>query len=144
MKLHHTDSSKFCYYLRFVLISALYIGFLSLFNGCSSYQKPTPQSDVLDYQKTGIASHYAKKFQSRTTASGEIFNNKLMTAAHQTLPFGTQVVVKNLRNGKSVKVTINDRGPYIKNRIIDLSRAAFAKIENLDKGLTRVEIRVVD
>ena len=67
-----------------------------------------------------------------------------MTAAHRTLPFGTTVIVTNLNSGKSVKVKINDRGPFVKKRIIDLSQAAFAKIENLDKGLTRVEIMVVD
>jgi rare lipoprotein A len=92
----------------------------------------------------GIASYYGKKFQSRKTASGEIFNNNLMTAAHRTLPFGTNVLVTNVNNGKSVKVKINDRGPFIKKRIIDLSRAAFAKIEDLEKGLTKVEIMVVD
>ena len=67
-----------------------------------------------------------------------------MTAAHRTLPFGTNVLVTNVNNGKSVKVKINDRGPFIKKRIIDLSRAAFAKIEDLDKGLTKVEIMVVN
>ena len=92
----------------------------------------------------GIASYYGKYFQSRKTASGEIFNYNLMTAAHRTLPFGTNVLVTNVNNGKSVKVKINDRGPFIKKRIIDLTKAAFAKIEDLDKGLTKVEIMVVD
>jgi len=91
-----------------------------------------------------MASFYGAKFQSRTTASGEIFNNNLMTAAHRTLPFGTQVIVTNLHNDKSVKVRINDRGPYIKNRIIDLTKAAFSKIENLNQGITKVGIMVVD
>lgn len=67
-----------------------------------------------------------------------------MTAAHKTLPFGTRVVVTNLKNGKTVTVRINDRGPFVKGRIIDLSRAAFAKIENLEKGLAEVNIRVVN
>jgi rare lipoprotein A len=92
----------------------------------------------------GIASYYGKNFQSRKTASGEIFNNNSMTAAHRTLPFGTNVLVTNVNNGKSVKVKINDRGPFIKKRIIDLTRAAFAKIEDVDKGLTEVKIMVID
>lgn len=84
------------------------------------------------------------KFQDRKTASGEIFNNNLMTAAHKTLPFGTHVEVKNLNNGKSIQVTINDRGPFNKKKIIDLTRAAFAKIENINKGCAKVEIVVVN
>lgn len=90
-----------------------------------------------------MASYYAREFQHRKTASGERLNNNAMTAAHKNLPFGTAVVVKNLNNGKSVKVRINDRGPFVKGRIIDLTRAAFSQIANLDKGVVKVEIRVV-
>jgi rare lipoprotein A len=140
----NTHSKTFCYYLRVIFVFTLFITLLSFVNGCSSHKKPTPQPEDFEYKKIGIASYYAKKFQSRKTASGEIFNNNLMTAAHKALPFGTNVVVKNLNNGKSVKVTINDRGPFIKKRIIDLTRAAFSKIENIDKGVTKVEIMVVD
>ncbi len=67
-----------------------------------------------------------------------------MTAAHKSLPFGTKVIVTNIDNGKTVVVTINDRGPYVKGRIIDLTQAAFSKIENIDKGLAEVEIKVVN
>ncbi len=84
------------------------------------------------------------KFQNRKTASGERFDNYSMTAAHRSLPFGTKVKVTNIRNGKSVNVIINDRGPYVKGRIIDLTRAAFAKIEKVDKGITKVELLVVN
>ena len=66
-----------------------------------------------------------------------------MTAAHKTLPFGTKVIVKNLHNGKTVAVRINDRGPFVKWRIIDLSKAAFSQIASLDDGLAKVEIQVV-
>jgi len=140
----NTPSKICCDYLRVALAFALFIAVLSFFSGCSTHKKPTPQPGEFEYKRTGIASYYANKFQSRKTASGEIFNNNLMTAAHRTLPFGTHVVVKNLKNGKSVKVKINDRGPFIKRRIIDLSKAAFAKIENINKGYTKVEIMVVD
>lgn len=112
--------------------------------GCSSYSNYKSQSALNDYRETGLASYYAKQYQFRKTASGERLNNQSMTAAHKSLPFGTKVMVKNILNGKTVLVKINDRGPYIKGRIIDLTRAAFAKIENLDKGLAKVEIRVVN
>lgn len=130
-------------YLRAIFVFSLFMALLSFINGCSIVKKTTPPEEF-DYKKTGIASYYAKKFQYRKTASGEIYDDNLMTAAHRTLPFGTDVVVTNLNNGKSVKVTINDRGPFIKKRIIDLTRAAFAKIENIDKGIAKVAIRVVN
>jgi rare lipoprotein A len=95
------------------------------------------------YEETGVASYYARKFHNRTTASGERLNNNSMTAAHRTLPFGTDVIVRNINNGKSVQVRINDRGPFVEGRIIDLTRAAFAQIADLDRGLAKVEIRVV-
>ena len=90
-----------------------------------------------------MASYYAKILHHRKTASGERFDNNAMTAAHRTLPFGTEVKVTNLNNGKSVSVRINDRGPFVKGRIIDLSRAAFSQIADLNKGVVKVEIRVV-
>ncbi len=122
----------------------LFIAMLSLIDGCSVLTKPSQQSIKFDYKKMGMASCYGKNFQSRKTASGEIFNNNSMTAAHRTLPFGTNVLVTNVNNGKSVKVKINDRGPFIKKRIIDLTKAAFAKIEDVDKGLTEVKIMAID
>lgn len=130
--------------LRAMLLFALSLAMLVFMDGCARYNTPAPQQEVFDYKTTGFASYYAKKFHSRKTANGDIFNNNAMTAAHKTLPFGTNVMVKNVNNGKSVKVTINDRGPFIKTRIIDLTRAAFSKIENLNKGLTEVEISVVE
>jgi rare lipoprotein A len=135
---------KHCHCVRIIFVFVLCIALLSLFNGCSSKKDISSQQKSFEYTETGIASYYARKFHSRKTASGEIFNNNLMTAAHKTLPFGTRVIVKNLDNGKSVKVTINDRGPFIKKRIIDLTRAAFSKIEDIKKGIAKVEIVVVD
>ena len=90
-----------------------------------------------------MASYYARKFQSRKTASGERLDNNSMTAAHRSLPFGTEVLVKNLANGKSVRVRINDRGPFVRGRIIDLTRAAFSRIASIDKGVVEVEIRAL-
>lgn len=91
-------------------------------------------------KQTGKASYYADKFDGRKTASGEIFSQKKLTAAHRTLPFGTIVTVKNLANGKSVTVRVNDRGPYADNRLIDLSRAAANAIDMVKQGVVSVEI----
>jgi rare lipoprotein A len=90
-----------------------------------------------------MASYYAKNLHHRKTASGERFDNYAMTAAHKSLPFGSKVKVTNLNNGKSVTVRINDRGPFVKGRIIDLTRAAFSQIADLDKGVVKVQIRVL-
>lgn len=89
----------------------------------------------------GIASWYGPKFQGRPTASGEIFDMNRLTAAHRTLPFGTRVEVVNLDNGRSVEVTINDRGPWVGKRILDLSYAAARELGMLGPGTARVEIR---
>ncbi len=91
--------------------------------------------------RTGIASWYGKDFHGRPTASGETYNMYAMTAAHKTLPLGTVLLVTSLENGKKVKVTVNDRGPFVKGRIIDLSYAAFKKLERPEKGTTRVAIQ---
>ncbi|MFG1295971.1 MULTISPECIES: septal ring lytic transglycosylase RlpA family protein [Xanthobacter] len=90
---------------------------------------------------TGIASYY---WQGQRTANGERFNPGEMTAAHRSLPFGTKVRVTNLRNGKSVVVRINDRGPYVRGRIIDVSRAAASHLGFTGRGLTRVNLAVVE
>ena len=91
--------------------------------------------------ETGKASYYADKFEGRKTASGEIFRQSNITGAHKTLPFGTKVTVKNLSNGKTVKVTINDRGPFVAGRIIDLSKKAAQKIDLMQTGVANVEIK---
>ncbi len=92
---------------------------------------------------SGAASYYGKRFHGRRTANGESFNMNSMTAAHKTLPFGTKVKVTNRSNGKSVVVRINDRGPYVGGRVIDLSRAAAAKIGMLNSGTAKVSIAVL-
>ncbi len=91
----------------------------------------------------GMASFYAAKFNGRRTASGETFDNRAMTAAHRSLPFGTQVKVTNVRNGRSVVVRVNDRGPYAKGRIIDLTKAAAKKIGISHAGTARVKLEIL-
>jgi rare lipoprotein A len=92
----------------------------------------------------GVASYYGRRFAGRPTASGEIFDPGLMTAAHRTLPFGSRVKVTNPRNGKSVVVRINDRGPFHKGRTIDLSRAAAGELGLVRRGHGRVEMVLLD
>lgn len=96
-----------------------------------------------EFSQKGIASWYGKKWHGRKTASGAIFNMHLFTAAHKTLPLGTKVKVTNIKNGRSVKVLIIDRGPYIKKRIIDLSRAAAIELGLLRKGVGVVKLEVL-
>lgn len=91
----------------------------------------------------GVASWYGPKFHGKKTASGEIYDQHEMTAASRTLPLGTRVTVTNLTNGKKAEVTINDRGPYVDGRIIDLSKAAARKLGLVDPGTARVRIEVI-
>jgi rare lipoprotein A len=93
--------------------------------------------------KTGKATYYASKFQGRKTTNGETYRNNQFTAAHKTLPFGTLVKVTNLRNGKSVEVVINDRGPFGKGMTIDLSQLAAKEIGLFGKGVVPCQISYV-
>ncbi|MDE1468449.1 septal ring lytic transglycosylase RlpA family protein [Aurantiacibacter sp. D1-12] len=92
----------------------------------------------------GVASYYGRRFHGRRTANGERFDMNAMTAAHRTLPFGTRVRVTNPRNGRSVVVRINDRGPFVGGRTIDLSRAAATQIGMISSGHARVELERLD
>ncbi len=96
-----------------------------------------------DSRQYGNASWYGKALHGRETASGESFDMHEFTGAHRKLPFGTLVRVRNLFNGKEVIVRVNDRGPFVKSRIIDLSRAAANAIGIIDRGTVRVSIEVI-
>jgi rare lipoprotein A len=113
-----------------------------LVSACSSIQ-PTPTSDSAGRTEFGKASFYANKHQSRKTASGELYSHNLKTAAHRDLPFGTKIKVTNVKNGKSTVARVNDRGPYVKGRIVDLSKSAFSSIANTASGVIPVELEVV-
>lgn len=91
--------------------------------------------------ESGKASFYADKFDGRKTSNGEIFKQRKKTAAHRTLPFGTKVTVTNLANGRTVKVRVNDRGPFVKGRMIDLSKRAAKKLDMVNAGVANVEIK---
>ncbi len=94
--------------------------------------------------QSGKASFYADKFEGAPTASGEKYKHSKLTAAHKTLPFGTKVKVTNIENDKTVEVIINDRGPWVDGRIIDLSKSAAEQLGFITKGITEVQIEVID
>lgn len=135
----------------FILASAT-ICLLAQLYACNSDTSYTDQYTAESEQEikvneifqTGTASWYGPGFQGRPTSSRELFDQNKMTAAHRTLPFNTIVEVVNLENDKSVEVLINDRGPYARNRIIDLSKAAAEEIDMIDSGTTEVELILVE
>lgn len=92
---------------------------------------------------TGNASYYGAGFHGRKSASGTVYNMYKFTCAHKTLPFGTKLKVTNLKNGKSTVVEVTDRGPYIKNRIIDVSKVAAAELDMVKSGVAKVRIEVL-
>lgn len=118
----------------------------SRYGNPDSYEVHGRRYQVLEsadgFVQRGIASWYGKKFHGKRTSSGEPYNMYAMTAAHKTLPLPSYVTVKNLRNGREVTVKVNDRGPFVDNRIIDLSYAAAAKLGMLKTGTAPVEIRL--
>lgn len=99
--------------------------------------------DKISAIETGEASWYGPDFHGRQTANGEKYDMDGLTAAHRTLPFNTQVLVENLDNGKTVEVRINDRGPFAKDRIIDLSKGAATKVDMIGPGTARVRIYII-
>lgn len=96
------------------------------------------------YKEKVQASYYADKFHGRRTASGKLFDMHKLTAAHKKLPFGTLLRVTNTKNNKSVVVEVNDRGPYVKGRELDLSRMAFSKIASVNSGHVEVNLEIVN
>lgn len=108
-------------------------------NGITYY----PMESADGYSEVGIASWYGPGFHGKLTANGETYNQKAMTAAHKTLPLPTLVKVENLENGKSVVVRVNDRGPYSKGRIIDLTEVAARRLGMIDKGTAKVRVSVL-
>ena len=122
------------------LVALLLMGFIS---ACSIAPKSGAGGKWVGHTEAGQASYYADKFQNRKTANGEPYKAGRKTAAHRTLPFGSKVKVTNVRSGKSVVVRINDRGPFVRGRVIDLSRSAFASIGDVSAGLLNVRIEVI-
>jgi rare lipoprotein A len=117
-----------------------------LFDSCASAIHFSSQDTFKNSEKVqiGVASYYGLEFHGRRTSSGEIYDMSELTAAHPTLPFGTLVRVTNLANNKSVIVRINDRGPFKKNRIIDVSYEAAKQLGFLNDGTALVKIEVIE
>ena len=116
------------------------IGLLIL-AGCATTPRQTPESQEAEI---GFASYYADRFQGRRTASGERYDRHALTAAHRRLKFGTRVHVSRIDNGQSVTVRINDRGPFVQGRIIDLSRAAAETLGMIQSGVVKVRVVPVE
>jgi rare lipoprotein A len=121
---------------------------LSLLSGCASSRtqeaaETRPAGGGAAYVEEGLASWYGEPYHGRPTASGERFDQEALTAAHRTLPFGTVARVTNLDSDRSVEVVINDRGPFVEGRIVDLSRAAAAAIGALGPGVVPARLEVV-
>lgn len=113
--------------------------------GCASGPAPEPMRTVdTGWQQEGEASWYGPGFHGRQTASGEVYDMEAMTAAHNQLPFGSRIRVLNLDNGRETQVRINDRGPFARGRVLDLSRAAARAIGMLGPGTARVRIEVLE
>lgn len=124
------------------LVWAMVLSLGMLLNACSWVPKGASQLDV-GIEDRGVASWYGGSFHGKQAANGELFDMEALTAAHRTLPLGSVVRVVNLANGKYLHVRITDRGPYVNNRILDLSRGAAARLGMLEGGLSHVRIQLV-
>lgn len=122
------------------ILTPIYLIVFSYFTASAdSLNNPIIRKTIVEQ---GIASWYGDEFHGKPTANGELYNQMKYTAAHRTLPFGTELIVENMSNGKYVIVRINDRGPFAKDRIIDLSRAAAEKIDMIRNGTAMVRLRL--
>lgn len=105
--------------------------------------EPVAPAPEVTWLEDGVASWYGEPFHGRRTASGEVYDMEAMTAAHRTLPFGTLLQVRNLDNGRGLRVRVNDRGPFVQGRILDLSRRAARELNMIGPGVARVRLFVV-
>jgi rare lipoprotein A len=135
---HRKDSRLPVVLSRLTLAAVLFCQILAI--GCSSNRKPASPPTLGLPLERGIASWYGPKFNGRLTASGERYDMNAFTAAHPSLPFGTKIGVRNTRTGREVVVRVNDRGPFSKNRILDLSYAAAKEVGVVGPGTASVEI----
>jgi rare lipoprotein A len=117
--------------------TALFLLAIAL-TGCATLTPREPS-----YQEQGMASWYGPGFHGKTTSNKEVYDMHDMTAAHRTLPFGTHVMVTNMENGRTVIVRINDRGPFVKDRVIDLSYAAAQQLDMVGPGVVKVRVEVL-
>jgi rare lipoprotein A len=123
----------------------LVVSLVWLAAGCTGTRTPNPNDPASwkRYKEEGRASYYANSYQGRKMANGQPYRKGKLTAAHKEMPFGTKVKVTNLQNGRSVKVVITDRGPFVRGRVIDLSRKAARRVGMIDAGVVQVKLKVV-
>jgi rare lipoprotein A len=126
--------------MKRISLSLAAVFFVAAICGAQSFSP----GDLSNFRQEGIASWYGTEFDGRPTASGEIFNSSLYTAAHPTLPFGTLLTVTNLNNGRKANVRVNDRGPFVSSRIIDLSRAAAQMLDMVAAGTAPVLVEALN
>jgi rare lipoprotein A len=126
----------------FLLATLVVVGITAACSG--SDPATTPSGEVRLPDDRGTASYYADKFVGRQTASGEVYDPEAMTAAHRSLPFGTKVRVTRVETGASVVVRINDRGPFQRGRIIDLSKCAARQLDMIQAGVVEVRLELVE
>ena len=124
-----------------LVLAAVLLFAQALTTGCAKCPRPGTGPKA---NQSGQASYYADRYHGRTTANGETFDMHALTAAHRTLPFNARVRVTNLNNGRFVTVRINDRGPFVKGRVIDLSYAAARKIDMVEAGVVPVHIELIE
>jgi rare lipoprotein A len=122
--------------IRFFMLAAVVVA-----GGCAGGAGSS--RDAVATEQVGTASYYARELHGGPTASGEIYDEDELTAAHRDLPFGTRVRVTNLENGNSVTLRINDRGPFVEGRIIDVSFEAARQLDFIEQGLTTVRVEVL-
>lgn len=137
----HSWPTSFWYGLHSII---LFFSFVACSLPPTKVKLPAPPPSESSASQTGVASWYGPGFHGRPTASGVIYDQHELTAAHQTLPLGTRIMVTNLENGRSTDVTINDRGPFVKGRILDLSYAAARTLGMIGPGTIPVRIEVID
>lgn len=131
-------------YFYIIILSIFFLSFCASSSKFASNRVNRKTTTVRDGEiLVGYASYYADKFHGRKTANGEIFNMHDYTAAHRNLPFNTLLLVTNQENGRTVKVRVNDRGPYVKGRILDLSLQAAKDIGLIKNGVAKVNIKIL-
>jgi rare lipoprotein A len=134
--------------MRLFIRTTLIILLAVLISACGATKRGTDfveySSDNAEAIETGVSSWYGPNFNGKLTANGETYDMNGVSAAHRTLPFGTILLVENLDNGKTVQVRINDRGPYAKDRIIDLSKGAAEEVDMIGPGTARVRLYLLE
>ncbi len=124
-------------------LSSLLLVMVLLGGGCAGPSRDVAEVGGVARSETGLASYYGHQYHGRTTANGEIYDENQLTAAHRTLPFGTRVRVTNLANGRQVVLRVNDRGPFVAGRIIDVSFKAAQELDFVVTGVVKARVEVL-